>query len=195
MTEKKKTPSPAALAKAALKHNLEAAKAAAPKQTRGKNKAGTASSRFTPKRQEHYLAVLEETGEPALARHEVGFTYETIRQHRMKNPGFEEAEEEALRIYRAKLAQEVHRRGVEGVQEPIYWNGMVVGWVTKYSDRLLELHIKRHNPEYRDKFTVKQEHSGAVGLLADLSGLPKDIRNDLEVMLEKLAKAQEDEHE
>jgi hypothetical protein len=190
MTTKKKTPSPAALAKAALKHNTEAAKAV---QARGKNKSGTVSSRFTPKRRQHYLDVLQETGEPALARQEVGFTYETIRQHRLKNPDFEEAEEEALRIYRAKLAQEVHRRGVEGVQEPIYWNGMVVGWVTKYSDRLLELHIKRHNPEYRDKFTVKQEHSGAVGLLTDLSGLPKEIRDDLEVVLEKLAKAQEDE--
>jgi len=195
MTKKKTTrkPSPATLAKAALKHNREAAKAAAPKQTRGKNKAGTTSSRFTAKRQQLYLDAIEEHGEPALARQEVGFTYETIRQHRLKNPEFAEAEEEALRIYRAKLAKEVHRRGVEGVQEPIYWNGMVVGWITKYSDRLLELHIKRHNPEYRDKFTVKQEHSGAVGLLADLSGLPKGIRDDLETMLEKLVEHEEGE--
>jgi phenylacetate-coenzyme A ligase PaaK-like adenylate-forming protein len=58
---------------------------------------------------------------------------------------------------------------------------------------MLELQVKRHIPEYRDKVTVKNEHSGSIGLLSDLSQLPADIRDDLKKVLEKLAKVQEDE--
>lgn len=191
MTKKKtsRKPSPASMALAALKHN---AKQVATKRPRGKQKAGTLGTNFTEERRQRYLDELQEHGEPALARREVGITAEAVRQHRKKTKGFAEAEEEAMRVYRAGLALEIHRRGVEGVQEPIYWQGMVVGWVTKYSDRLLELHAKRHIPEYRDKFTVTNEHSGTIGLLSDLSGLPADVRRDLKKVLKKVAEHQDD---
>jgi len=185
MTKKKTTrkPSPASLALAALKHNEKEAK-----KKRGRpRKPGSSNARFTEARQTRYFEAIKEHGEPDLARDEVGITYETVRLHRKKTPGFAEAEEEALRIYRARLAAKVHERGYEGVQEAIYWQGMVVGWVTKYSDRMLELQVKRHIPEYRDKVTVQNEHSGSIGLLSDLSQLPAEIRGDLKKVLKKLA--------
>ena len=179
-------------AKALLKHN-SMAKPPSSKDRYTRRHPGTVDKRFTSARQEKYLNALKEHGEEALARDEVGIHRETVKRHRLKTPGFNEAEEEAMRIYRARLAATVHRRGVDGVQEPIYWNGLVVGWVTKYSDRMLELQVKRHIPEYRDKVTVNQEHSGTVALLSDLSKLPPDIRTDLKAIIKRIEQHQEDQ--
>jgi hypothetical protein len=145
-------------------------------------------TRFDEKRQAQYLSALREYGEAPLAREEVGISWETVKKQRKKDPGFVELEQEAQRIYRARLAAEVHRRGMEGIEEPIYWNGKIVGYITKYSDKMLELHVKRHIPEYRDKVTVKNEMSGSLGLMTDLSELPDDIRRDLKSILERLVK-------
>lgn len=181
--KKDKGPSKADRAQAALKHNRKQLAAVG---GRSKPRPGRSNGRFTDQRRQRYLDALQEHGEPALARREVGVTYATIKNHQNKDSDFNEACQESMRIYRAKLAKKVHDRGYDGVQEPVYWNGMVVGWITKFSDRMLELQVKRHIPEYRDKVTVQNEHSGAIGLLADISELPAEIRGDLKKILEKV---------
>jgi hypothetical protein len=149
---------------------------------------GHRAKRFTPKRQEEYLSVLQEKGEPALARQEVGIGVKTVSELRRKEPEFGAREDEAMRIYRASVAAEIHRRGIEGVQEPIFWNGTIVGWITKYSDRMLELHAKRHIPEYRDHQVVEQKVTGAVEIMGDLRRVPPPLRKELRQLLEKVSK-------
>ena len=152
--------------------------------------SGLQHTHFVEERQERYLAVLQATGEPILARKEVGVHRDTVRQRRHKDDAFRHAEEEALRVYRAGLATEVHRRGYLGVEEPIYYKGEVVGVVLKYSDRLAELHIKRHCPAYRDKLQVDQktELQGAV-TISDIRKLSRESRDDLRRILEREMKS------
>ena len=58
------------------------------------------------------------------------------------------------------IEAEIIRRSIEGIDEPVYQGGRLVGFVRKYSDRLLELAAKAALPEkYREKF----EHSGPGG--------------------------------
>jgi hypothetical protein len=40
------------------------------------------------------------------------------------------------------LEREAWRRAVEGFDEPVHYQGEVVGYVKKYSDRMLELLLK-----------------------------------------------------
>lgn len=157
----------------------------AAKRPRGSHKAGTNGTPFTQKRRERYLAVLEETGIKVVARREVGVSDTTVRNHRQRTEGFREAEEEALRMYRAGIEREIHRRGIDGVDEPIYWQGAVVGWVKRYSDRLLELHAKRHIPEYRTQVKVDQTNVNAELPLKDLARLSPESRRELRSILER----------
>ena len=123
-----------------------------------------------------YLDTLLETGEKALARQAVPIARQTIAGHRKHDPKFREDEDEALRIYRANLAKEVHRRAVQGVQEPVIWQGTTVGWKTIYSDRLLELQIKRHYKDYTDRVALKTDGSSSLTTEQQLMSLPPEKR-------------------
>lgn len=60
---------------------------------------------------------------------------------------FEIAAEEAVE----KLEREAMRRAAEGVDEPVFHKGEVVGYVRKYSDTLLIFLLKAARPDkYRD---------------------------------------------
>jgi hypothetical protein len=53
------------------------------------------------------------------------------------------------------LRDELRRRALEGIEEPIVSAGKVVAYKRVYSDRLLELELKRRDPSYREKFVVE----------------------------------------
>lgn len=52
------------------------------------------------------------------------------------------------------IRAEMARRAIVGVDEPVFHQGQVVGYVRKYSDRLLGMMAKAHLAEYRDKVEV-----------------------------------------
>ena len=52
------------------------------------------------------------------------------------------------------LRDEVRRRAVDGVEEPVFQRGELVGHVRKFSDVLLIFELKRRDPSYRDTVTV-----------------------------------------
>jgi len=59
-----------------------------------------------------------------------------------------------------RLEAEIDRRAMEGVEEPVYQQGRLVGTVRKFSDLLLIFRTKGVLPEkYRERF----EHSGPAG--------------------------------
>jgi hypothetical protein len=66
------------------------------------------------------------------------------------------------------LEEEALRRGVEGVLEPVWYNGEIVGHRRKYSDNLLMFMLKGRRPEtFRDNASV--EHSGQGGAPLDFT--------------------------
>jgi hypothetical protein len=78
----------------------------------------------------------------------------TSRAHaylfRKENEEFRELCEEALARYEGAIQSEVYRRGVEGIEVPVLYDGAVVAVVRKYSDPLLMMEAKRVIPEYRE---------------------------------------------
>lgn len=115
---------------------------------------GRTRGRFNAARRAAYLAALEKDGEHTFARIEVGVSNETVRLHRAGDPEFDQACEDALHRYRQRFIKELVRRGVDGVQRPVFHNGEIVGHVTEYSDKLLLEHLKVIDQRYRNKLEL-----------------------------------------
>lgn len=104
-----------------------------------------------------------------------GFGKQRFYSLKAEDKDFAEAWELALQDGVAKLEQELHRRAVLGVEQPVIRDGQMV-WIDvdpktdepvppdhegptkkvplmirEYSDRLLELLLKHHNPAYRER--------------------------------------------
>lgn len=68
---------------------------------------------------------------------------------------------EAQDIYIGTLEAEADRRAVEGVKEPVYQGGELVGYKQKYSDTLLMFRLNGLKPEVYKRQQV--EHTGKDG--------------------------------
>lgn len=97
-----------------------------------------------------------------------GFNHSTVLK-RMKeeaergNTEWQELWDESLELFADDLEVEMHRRAVEGVDEPVFYKGEVVGEVTKYSDTLAITLAKATRPEkFRDNVKVDAEVRGGV---------------------------------
>lgn len=67
------------------------------------------------------------------------------------------------------LEDEALRRGRDGVDEPVYQRGELVGTVRRYSDNLLMFLLKKRDPSYRENHRV--EFGGSFGVDVDSPAL------------------------
>jgi hypothetical protein len=78
--------------------------------------------------------------------------------YRSRNEDLKTREAEALAFYEESIAEDVEdemqRRGIEGVDEPVFYEGKACGVKRVYSDKLLAMLAKRHIPEYREHITA-----------------------------------------
>lgn len=80
---------------------------------------------------------------------------------KQEDKNFNDAYERAMRIAAELHEDEMYRRASEGVLEPVFQGGRLVGSIRKYSDTLLIFALKGAMPEkYGDK--TKIEHSGTI---------------------------------
>lgn len=121
-------------------------------------------TRFTDAKKQMFIDALATHGRNHAAAEAAGVTYETVRSHMKADTEFKNAVEEARAKFGEILEAEVHRRGVDGVNEPVYnyKDGSVLGTVKKFSDKMLELSLKKNIAEYRDKSQVDMNMSGGV---------------------------------
>jgi hypothetical protein len=150
-------------------------------------------TKFGPVRKNHWLRVVRESGEEALASAEVGVSRSTIRDHLASDPLFREARDEAFRQHASLYAKEMKRRGLDGYQEPVFGSqgpgsGVgIVGWVTRYSDRLLLEQARRFNKEYTPIQKVEQTTTLKGSPTLGLDRLAPESREDLRRILEREA--------
>jgi len=111
--------------------------------------------RFDADRRAAYVEALAREGDSAFARIEVGITSESVRKHRQKDADFDQACEDAMHTYRKRFIDELVRRGVDGVERPVFHEGVIVGHVTEYSDRLLLEHMKVIDKRYRNQVDIE----------------------------------------
>lgn len=97
----------------------------------------------------------------SIAVEHAGVTRQLAYNERKRNPEFAQAWEDALERAVDNLAQEAHRRAVEGVEKIVYYQGEEVGRERVYSDTLLIYLLKIHGgPKWRQDRHVTME--GAI---------------------------------
>lgn len=122
--------------------------------------------KFTPELQATFLDELRRTGRWAHSAEAVGVHYNTVYLHRKKDPAFEAECTAALEYFRDVLVEAAVTRAVDGIEETIYnKDGEITGTRIKYSDRLLELLLKRHDPKFRDSHQIDVKVDAQVGVL------------------------------
>ena len=137
-----------------------------------------------------YCESLEGCGQYIAAADSIGVSYPETFRARKENPDFAALCEEALERYRGQFVSEAQRRALEGYKEPIIggqFRDEVVAEKTIYSDKLLELFLKRSKD---GGFTDKQEVTMSGGFdikqEMDLSSLSKKARKMLRELLNQI---------
>lgn len=117
-----------------------------------------------------YLEELEKVGQPRRCARAVGVSYSSVQAAVKNEPEFRDAYQDAMGLFSEAVEEEVRRRAMDGVEEPVFYKGESKETVNRKSDGLLTLLVKAKNSEFNDK--IKAEVSIAGGLLVT-SALPK----------------------
>jgi hypothetical protein len=100
---------------------------------------------------EKFLKRLAETCNVSDAARVAGIARSIAYDWKAADSAFEQAWNEAIETARDALEAEARRRAVEGWKEPIFQGGRQVGEIHRYSDRMLEVLLKGHRPQFREK--------------------------------------------
>ena|SRR3990172_9380421 len=106
--------------------------------------------KLTPDRVDEFFGLLAQAHSVKYACKMIGVNRDSVYDRRRNDPIFairwEEAEKEGLET----LRDELRRRAVDGVENPVYYQGTRVGSTKYWSDNLLMFEMKRRDPEYRE---------------------------------------------
>lgn len=116
---------------------------------------------YTRKVRDDFAAILAATLNVSQACRAIGISLACAYQWRKKHPDFAEAWDSAVREAVHEAEGELMRRGVHGVDEPVYQGGKLVGTVRRYSDSLLQFLVKAHDARYKDRQSI--DLVGVVG--------------------------------
>ena len=103
---------------------------------------------MTEESKDRFLETLREGWSVTAAAASAGCARWTFYRHRDADPEFAEAWQAAREEGIDRLVDEAVRRAVKGVERPIFGKGgEIVGTVTEYSDRLMEVLLRGFRPE------------------------------------------------
>lgn len=95
------------------------------------------------------------SGNLSIAAKAVGISRQTHYDWLKQDPEYELAFQDARDQYIDRLEAEADRRGVAGVDKPVFYQGNQVATVKEYSDVLLIFRLKALRPEmYRDNVDI-----------------------------------------
>ena len=114
----------------------------------------------------------------------------TVSTWATQDPVFAQVRDEARLDVGRSIEAEMHRRAIEGVEEPVYQGGKLVGTVRKFSDQLLIRMAQAHLPAYRpgpQQATASDPTADAAARREQLLKISEDP--ELRAALEKIAAA------
>lgn len=126
------------------------------------------------KKRRVFLRVLAETGKVIVAAQACGWQdTSTVQKARREDDDFAEEWDIALSAACNKLEAEAWRRAEEGVLEPTFYKGEIVGYTPKYSDSLIMFLLRKLDPSYRDT-----GRAGDTNINFGIAVLPMTAVND-----------------
>lgn len=137
---------------------------------------------FTPEARARFLRALELGYSVGHAAEVAGVGRSTVYDRREAEPAFAEAWDRAVERGTDRLEDAARRRAIEGIKDPVFYQGKIVGARLVYSDTLLLALLNARRPEkfkWRGEVTTKAEP-------VDLSRLSDRDLRDLERIRAKL---------
>lgn len=152
---------------------------------------------FTEALWEPYVIALREHGCYSLAAEAVGCSSREIAEIRKATPGFQELCEDAIQMYRESFEHAAAKRARDGFDVPIVGGrnrDEIVAYEKKYSDNLMAMFLKRHDPSFKDKVQIEAEVVSKTREF-DFGRYPKPIRDQLRKTLMMIKEWEESEEE
>lgn len=138
------------------------------------------------RRFESFLFYLRDGNTQAYARRRAGLSEGQITRRRTNSTDFAGQMDAAIAEGSGMLEQEAIRRAVQGVKEPVYYKGDVVGHVEKRSDSLLMFLLKARDPRYRESRQVVESTSHTTVSPGAPAFDPTKLTDDQLIQLEEL---------
>jgi hypothetical protein len=118
--------------------------------------------KFTPEKREEFFATLAAGKSPTAASAAAGITRQYAYLLRREDPDFKALWDDAVEAGTDLMEDESHRRAVEGIMRPVFYQGDECGHVREFSDTLMIVNLKARRPDkYRER--VSNEHTGKDG--------------------------------
>ena len=110
-----------------------------------------------------FLEALQQTGNVSGAAQLAGVARKTAYAAYHRSPAFAKQWDEAIDVATDALELVARQRAALGVEEPVYYQGQIVGHIRKYSDVLLIFLLKAHRPEkFRDNHKIDGRIDGTL---------------------------------
>jgi len=118
------------------------------------------NTKLTDRLKHLFLQNLRLTAEVSSSAKVIGITTTSLYTHRKKDREFAKDWDEAITEAAGRFEEEAYRRGLKGVEKPVYYQGKIVGKERVYDNKLLLRSLARLLP---DKWGDKVEHTGPGG--------------------------------
>jgi len=109
-----------------------------------------------------FLASYRETWSITESAKRAGVTRSSHYKRLSRDPRYKDEFEDIEELIRDTIRAEIHRRALDGVDIPIFYQGNHVHTIKKYSDTLLLALAKAHCPEFRDPIEVQRIDPGVT---------------------------------
>lgn len=140
-----------------------------------------AKTKRSERRDDIFFEMKAQTDNIGLSAKAAGYSRRVVYEYRDEDDEFSKRWQEAEEEHIERLEMAADQRAVEGVTEPVFYQGQQCGTVKKYSDTLLMFRLKAKAPEkYRDRQEIKSELSGP-------NGGPIEVKKATELTDEQLA--------
>ena len=97
--------------------------------------------------------------------------HSAVNRARKKDPKFDDSVKEAIECGYDMLEEEARRRAVDGVLEPVFFQGEEVGQIRRYSDQLLSQLLKGYRPKrFNPGANVSVDNGEKVTLIINTGG-------------------------
>jgi len=124
-----------------------------------------------------FLRAYARTGNKSASAKHAGLTVSAINRYAKRNKAFNARMQECVSVLADSLEEEAIRRGRDGYQEEVFQNGELVGFKTKYSDRLLATLLAAHIPGRYGKQVL--EVQGSQGGPIQMANMNANVNLDL----------------
>ncbi len=141
----------------------------------------TTSGKWTKAVEQTLLTALSEGATVKQACFIAGVSRSAVGYHRKIDPAFKEAYGHAMDDGADVLEAEAQRRGYQGTNKPVFYQGEIVGHIREYSDTLLTLLLRARNPE---KFRERHHVEGNVGGPSSISMSAEEANRKITLTLE-----------